>query len=150
MAARSAEEAAELMQKIVNPNALRDAANLTPHSVIVFGSDQKTVLFTVEPEEGGALRLEQGETRAVFYLEVGDGVKVPCNSGPAVYAGLNREPPNNSVIVSEIVARHLVETGFAYPVFIPDTNPESVVRDGGRILGVTAITLYNPGRVEES
>lgn len=147
MATRSAEEA-ELLQKNVPANALRDAVNLTPHSVIIFGPDQKTVLFTVEPEEGGALRLEQGEKREVFYLEVGDGVKVPCNAGPAVYAGMNREPPNKSVIVSELVARHLVEVGFAFSIFVPDTNPESVVRDGGRILGVTMVTLYNPGRGE--
>ncbi len=148
MATRSAEEA-ELLQKTVDPNALRDAVNLTPHDIIVFAQDRKTVLFTVVPEQGEALRLEQEKERSVFYLEVGDGVKVPCNSGPAVHAGMNRDPPNKPVIVSELVARHLVETGFAYSIFIPDTNPESVVRDGGRILGVTRMTLYNPGRVEE-
>ena len=141
MATRSAEEA-ELLQKTVDPNALRDAVNLTPHDIIVFAQDRKTVLFTVVPEQGEALRLLQEEKRTLFYLEVGQGVKVPCNVGPAAHSGMNMEPPNKPVIVSDLVARHLLETGFEHAIFVPDTNPESVVRDGGRILGVVNLTMY--------
>ncbi len=128
---------------------LRDATNLTPHKVVVLREDKMTTLFEFPPDEGEALRLVQGAKREVFYVVVGKGegddVLVPCNIGPPIYSGLNREPPDGPVIVSELVARHLVETGFKFPIFVPDTNPESVVRIGGVIIGVANMTLYNPG-----
>lgn len=133
--------------EVPGATALRDAVNLSPHDILVYEYDRKTVRHVFK-SSGPSLRLEEGAKRKTVWLKAAPGVKVPCNLGGAQHSGLNRAVPEGPVIVSDLVARYLVEHGFKYAIFTPDTNPASSVRDSeGKIVGVLRMTIVSAGAV---
>lgn len=124
--------------------SLEGVVNLTPHDIVVYEHDRKTVRHTFKTG-GPSLRLLEDTKRKTAWLKAAPGIKVPCNIGGAAYSGLSKDPPDAAVIVSDLVARYLVETDFKHPIFTPDTNPASAVRDNdGKIIGVLQLTWINP------
>ena len=129
--------------------SLSKAYNYTPHAVTVYANDKKTVLWEVAPGQTDCLRLvESQEPRRTVDTGVRDDCTIPCIVGESSYTGLNLGLPTGPIIVASMVADYLIKTGFEHPIFCPDTNPRSAVRDdGGKIVGTTRMVLRSSGTV---
>lgn len=104
--------------------------NLTPHDVVVYDEAGAEVIATI-PASGVFARVNQSAE-----------VLPDINGIPAVrtvYGEVTDLPdpqPDAINIVSIVVAQALADSG-REDIYVPDTGPASVVRDGGgRILGV--------------
>lgn len=129
--------------------ALEDVVNLTPHDVVLYKPDRKTVLATF-PRSGNVARVvfhAPSVTTASY-----NGTELPIAIGRlnptfvAIDFG-HPPPPKSALIVSEVTAKGLLMTAADGdgPVLSPDTDPETVVRDDhGRIIGVTRLILWHP------
>ncbi len=112
-------------------------ANLTPHAVRVVTPGGDVVI----PPSGAVARVEQ---RCDYFTEI-DVNGVPVTVVSCSYSDVKADnlPLADGYIVSSIVAS-AIEGGAKVPpelqtrpVFVPDTGPESAVRDeSGRIVGV--------------
>ncbi len=127
-----------------SPFYLVGVVNTMPHPCVVYAEDKKTVTATFNPS-GPVLRLvgDASVSPIIAPLETGDDRVVNCRVGAPKYNDLNAQPPNAPVIVSDLVARHLLEKGFKYAIYSPDTSPEAVVRgDNGSVVGTTRLVYH--------
>jgi hypothetical protein len=121
---------------------LEDVANCMPHACTIYDVAKETVRATVVPS-GQVLRLAGEEEPTIEVVDAGNANTVLCRIGAPKYTGLNEDPPDCPVIVSDFVARHLLETGFPHPIYSPDTSPAAVVRDDtGSVRGTTRLVLH--------
>lgn len=132
--------------------SLEDATNCMPHALTIFNEDKTAVVY--QKDRGyEPLRLVESMDKAVACQVLIDSIGVPefqgkrvaiaCRMGTPKYDRLNVPPPDGPVIVSDLVARHLLETGFKHAIYSPDTNPTVVVRnDKGAIVGTTRLVRH--------
>lgn len=120
------------------------AVNLMPHDCIIYAQDKTTVLHTI-PATGKVLRLIPNTSPLPAVSANVGGDSFPIVVGAPSYDGLSDGVPDAPIIVSDIVARYLMdETEVTHPVFVPDTNPGCVVRNSeGSIVGTTTLRLYS-------
>ena len=107
--------------------------------------EEKLVTF---PASGESLRVEFAESKISKALiqsstvEVVHGPRVPVKTNFDELPDLIRLPP--ALIVSAMTADAIWETMGPTLIFVPNTGPESVVRDaGGKIVGVKSFILYD-------
>jgi hypothetical protein len=75
-------------------------------------------------------------------VEVIHGPRIPNKTNFDELPDLIRQAP--ALIVSAMTADAVWETIYPTLIFVPDTNPDSVVRDAtGRIIGVRRMILYD-------
>lgn len=123
--------------------------NLTPHNIHVFVAGDKDTCPLTFPAQGKAVRVRSKAQDHVATLE--NGVKV--YSPPAFEDVLDDFPFVNQeddvhpdLIVSMVVGNHIPKW-YRGNVYIPDTGPQSVVRDQtGKILGVKRFCIVHKGR----
>lgn len=116
--------------------------NLTPHPIGLYVDG--TLHTNFMPYEI-QLRLETEEQKPLESLNV-DGVSIPVVTPPSFKSTIDWPKIDcDAVLVSmpvgQIVQAH-PESPPPYQVFGPDTGPDNVVRDGGRILGTTRFIRY--------
>ena len=130
--------------------SLNKAFNYTPHTVTLYANDKKTVVWWLTAQSDPLRLVEAADSRLTINAPVeGVGSVVPCIVGESSYTGLNHTPHAGPIIVPSLVADYLIKTGFEHPIFCPDTNPASVVRDDeGNILGTTRMVLRSSGKQE--
>ena len=109
--------------------------NLTPHHLNIF-SDEGNLIASIPPS-GTVARVDTIK-RVKEYVDV-EGHKVPISY--VTYTQVQGLPPYPSddtlYVVSNIVYQCLKGTKWEKYLIVPDTNPDSVVRDeAGRIKGV--------------
>lgn len=130
------------MDDVSDNPSLVGVVNRMPHPCLIYTDDKKTVITAFNPFDP-PLRLVGEEPADIKSLNTSDGKKICYRVGAPKYTGLNTKPPNVPVIVSDLVARHLLETGFKHPIYSPDTSPEAVVRGpGGNIEGTTRLVYH--------
>lgn len=139
-----ADAPAEDVPRRPNKPSLIGVVNSMPHPCVIYSDDKKTVITTINPS-GPVLRLvgDASVMPDIETLDAGDGKMVNCRIGVPKYSGLNAQRPNAPVIASDLVARYLLETGFMYPIYSPDTSPEAVVRgEDGSVVGTTRLVYH--------
>lgn len=122
--------------------------NLTPHDIVVYDREGKTVVrryersgYVCSVTEVDAFAETGGSARVI------DGIQV---LRPAIQTGLSHVPNNHrpDVIVSQITAQYIVSHWDKYAnnfgrVFVPGTSPVLSVRDDkGQITGTKALIEY--------
>ena len=126
---------------------LNHAVNLTPHDVVLVDAESGEIMTF--PATGHSLRVEFAESKVS--TAVLGGTKVEIVHGPRVPVNTNyNDLPDElqrapAIIVSNIVAEAIWDTHTnGVLLFVPDTGPESVVRDDkGQIKGVKRFILYD-------
>ena len=117
--------------------------NLTPHDVVVV--NRHGDLVHRFPASGMELRLLESSPQTPLGLV--PGTYVPLWSKPARdLTNIDALPQavlmHNAIIVSAICGDAMAM--YPFPVYVPDTGPESVVRDDqGRIVGVRRLYRVN-------
>ena len=126
---------------------LNNAVNLTPHDVVLFDSIGKEELMTFKAS-GKTLRVDFSESKvskaiiAGSVVEVAHAPRAPKSTNWDDLPDEIRRAP--AIIVSAMTADVVWPTMDPVLVFVPDSGPESVVRDdGGKILGVKRFLLYD-------
>ena len=138
--------------------SLRDAKNFTPHPVTIFLPSGKMIEF---PSVGNCrakssqwIDYEYDFEKNAVYEAPGWGHVEQGKSGivlvmqPPEWTGVDfvPHPPaqGESVIVSIVAAPALVPARPDLAIYVPDTGPESAVRDDtGRICGVKRLILWH-------
>lgn len=120
--------------------------NHTPHAIVVYNGDK--VVHTFSPTEP-VLRLQEDNTFNWKFtpLQTENGYFIAV-SGPPVYVGISHVV-NGDILVSQLVAQFLKDhpdtktlCGIG-SVYIPDTGPGGVVRNGnGEIIGTKRLIKY--------
>ena len=112
--------------------------NFTPHELVIFGQDGKTILTKIPPS-GQVARVTTRRTK-VGELADADGHSVPImrtEFGEVI--GLP-EPEEGTIYVVSILVLQALPT--RQDLVGADTTPEGVVRDAdGKILGVKAFQV---------
>lgn len=124
-----------------------DAKNMLPHPFVLYDETGTKVVLTIPPS--GTILRAIATAQPMGNTTLEDGTVVPILLGHARHAGIDNHIPEGPIIVSDIVARTINELeskdGSPQPqrvIWVPDTNPSSVVRDqDGSILGVKRIVL---------
>lgn len=125
------------------PSPTKDVVALTPHDIYVLSTKQPDTLIAFRSEktsDGKAKSLRLSSAIQPLLEEIPHGVAV--YGAPQHYLDLQQFPydPHDAehppIIVSAIAASHIPKW-YRGTVLVPDTGPESVIRDGsGAILGV--------------
>lgn len=118
-----------------------DILNLTPHDIVLYKEDRKTVLVVFQKQKYPVRLVETFATAAC--PEIGN---IPVVGRPK-YNGLEHMPQekNVAVIVSALVADYIVShcPNHFLHVFTPDTGPKGVDRNAdGVIIGTTRLVHY--------
>ena len=115
--------------------------NLTGHDVVVRKDDDTAIVFKGDKYDVARLTTSQ-EPTVVDILP--NGIEV---IEPHKYDDIDGLPAfkNTNIIVSEMLARYLVEHGWEGAVYAPDTSPDSSERDKqGAITSVSRLIRYKP------
>lgn len=122
--------------------------NATPHEIVIYDRDHKTVLKTI-PTSGFTIRLESQPSIRVNSPFVCRTI-APRDLGRPIFTVASSERDRvkdetkrgeAAIFVSTLVAPELVQMGFKN-VYTPDTDSEGVVRKDGKIVGTTQLVRY--------
>ena len=133
----------------------RQTVNLTPHPMVVYGEDAKTVLCTIP--SSGVVRVQTEPQRPCGTLGISwQCLKDPVDERPVSVSLVTPQKPTNLTPESQELLEqfkdcHVIVSLFCPPalrhwphhVLTPDSGPDSVVRDAeGKILGVRRFELH--------
>jgi hypothetical protein len=113
--------------------------NLTPHDIVVITESLKVIF----PKTDECLRCTGEPQKRIGMLESGvdvytvptyDSLNIPIDSS---------NPKYKKILVSAVIAEYLTKRNYAGQIYIPDSSPESAVRDStGTIIGVKRLVRY--------
>lgn len=140
--------------------SLKNAKNFTPHPVsIVMPGSREAFVF---PSMGNCRATSRQRRAHAYDWETGNVVEAPGEVAtteievlyPPEFTGVEfapTEPPQGeTVIVSIVAAPVLAKSRPDLTVYVPDTGPESAVRDEeGRIRGVRRMLLWHTPTFED-